>query len=194
VRTVGRSVLAVVAITVALGLVYPLVFTAGAQLVAPGRADGSLIERDGVVVGSRLAAQAFTRPEYFQPRPTGTDPAYNAAGTTFANLGPTNPDLAALLEERVEAILELEEPYNPGLTAGDIPVDAVTTSGSGIDPHISPANARLQSARVAEERDLSPERVAELVDEHTDGRFLGILGEPGVNVLQLNLALDEETE
>jgi K+-transporting ATPase ATPase C chain len=194
VRTVGRSVLAVVAITVALGLVYPLVFTAGAQLVAPGRADGSLIERDGVVVGSRLAAQAFTRPEYFHPRPSGTDPAYNAAGTTFANLGPTNPDLAAAVEERIDAILELEGRYTDGLTAADIPVDAVTTSASGIDPHISPANARLQAARVAEERDLSPARVAELVEEHTDGRFLGILGEPGVNVLELNLALDEETE
>ena len=117
---------------------------------------------------------------------------YNAAGTTFSNLGPTNPDLTKAVRERVAAILALERPYNPGLQVGDIPVDAVTTSGSGIDPHISPAYARLQTARVAKERGLSEERVAELVDENTDGRSLGIFGEPGVNVLELNLALDDE--
>jgi K+-transporting ATPase ATPase C chain len=160
--------------------------------VAPGRADGSLIERDGRVVGSRLAAQEFTRPEYFHPRPSGTDPAYNAAGTTFSNLGPTNPELAKLVDERAQAILALERPYNAGLTIGDIPVDAVTTSASGIDPHISPANARLQTPRVGRRRGLSEERVAELVDDHTDGRWLGLFGERGVNVLELNLALDEE--
>jgi K+-transporting ATPase ATPase C chain len=194
VTAVVRSVLAVIVFTVAFGLVYPIAFTGAAQLVASGRADGSLIERDGRVVGSRLAAQEFTRPEYFHPRPSGTgDPPYNAAGTTFSNLGPTNPDLAALVDERAQAILELERSFNPGLTVGDIPVDAVTTSGSGIDPHISPANARLQTPRVAEERGLPVERVEELVEEHTDGRFLGVLGEEGVNVLELNLALDEET-
>jgi potassium-transporting ATPase KdpC subunit len=194
IRLLIRSTIAVVVLTLVLGLAYPLLFTGLAQLVVPGRADGSLIERDGVVVGSRLAAQAFTRPEYFHPRPTATDPEYNAAGTTFANLGPTNPDLATAVEERAQAILELESPHNPGLDIGDIPVDAVTTSGSGIDPHISPANARLQTPRVASERNLSVERVEELVDDHTDGRWLGIFGEPGVNVLQLNLALDEETQ
>jgi K+-transporting ATPase ATPase C chain len=193
-RTLGRSVLAVVTLTLALGIVYPLLFTGLAQLVFPNRADGSLIERDGVVVGSRLAAQKFTQPEYFHPRPSGTgDPEYNAAGTTFANLGPTNPDLAKAVEERAQAILQLEGPFNPGLAIGDIPVDAVTTSGSGIDPHISPAYARLQTARVAQRRGLSADRVAELIDENTDGRFLGLFGEPGVNVLELNLALDEET-
>jgi K+-transporting ATPase ATPase C chain len=194
IRTLGRSVVAVAVLTLVLGLAYPLLFTGFAQLVFPNRADGSLIERDGVVVGSRLAAQEFTESQYFHPRPSATDPLYNAAGTTFANLGPTNPDLAAAVEERAQAILELERPFNPGLELGDIPVDAVTTSGSGIDPHISPANARLQSARIAEERELTKERVAELVDEHTDGRWLGIFGEPGVNVLELNLALDDETE
>jgi K+-transporting ATPase ATPase C chain len=193
-RTLGRSVLAVVTLTLALGIVYPLLFTGLAQLVFPNRADGSLIERDGVVVGSRLAAQKFTQPEYFHPRPSGTgDPEYNAAGTTFANLGPTNPDLAKAVEERAQAILQLEGPFNPGLAIGDIPVDAVTTSGSGIDPHISPAYARLQTARVAQRRGLSADRVAELIDENTGGRFLGLFGEPGVNVLELNLALDEET-
>jgi K+-transporting ATPase ATPase C chain len=194
IQTLWRSTVAVVALTLVLGVAYPLLFTGFAQLVFPGRSDGSLIERDGVVVGSRLAAQAFTAPEYFHPRPSATDPAYNAAGTTFSNLGPTNPDLATAVEERVGAILRLERPFNPGLEVGDIPVDAVTTSGSGIDPHISPANARLQSARVAEERGLSRERVDELVDEQTDGRWLGIFGEPGVNVLELNLALDEEAQ
>jgi K+-transporting ATPase ATPase C chain len=192
-RVLGRSALAAVVLTIAFGLVYPLLFTGFAQLVFGNRADGSLIERDGVVVGSRLAAQGFTRPEYFHPRPSATAPEYNAAATTFANLGPTNPDLAAAVRERAQAILELEGPFNPGLTIGDIPVDAVTTSASGIDPHISPANARLQTARVASERDLPVERVEELIDDSTNGRFLGVFGEPGVNVLELNLALDEET-
>jgi K+-transporting ATPase ATPase C chain len=191
VRDLGRSVVAVVVVTVVFGLLYPILFTGFAQVVFPNRADGSLVERDGKVVGSRLAAQAFTKPEYFHPRPSATSPEYNAAATTFANLGPTNPDLAKAVRERANAILALEQPYNPGLRIGDIPVDAVTTSASGIDPHISPANARLQTARVAETRGLSSEQVADLVDEQTDGRFLGIFGEPGVNVLELNLALDD---
>jgi K+-transporting ATPase ATPase C chain len=191
-RTVARSVIAVVVLTLVFGLAYPIVFTGFAQVAFADKADGSLIERDGAVVGSRLAAQAFTKPVYFHPRPSATAPEYNAAATTFANLGPTSPDLATAVQERAEAILALESPYNPSLQIGDIPVDAVTTSASGIDPHISPANARLQAARVAEERGLSAERVAELIDDATDGRFLGIFGEPGVNVLELNLALDEE--
>ena len=192
-RTLGRSVLAVIVLTLVFGLAYPLVFTGFAQLVFPGRADGSLIERNGTVVGSRLAAQAFTKPEYFHPRPSATAPEYNAAATTFANLGPTNPDLAKAVRQRAAAILALERPYNAGLHIGDIPVDAVTTSASGIDPHISPANADLQAARVTEVRGLSLERVEELIDDATDGRWLGIFGEPGVNVLELNLALDEAT-
>lgn len=194
IAAVGRSVLAVIVLTVVFGIAYPVVMTGFAQVAFADKADGSLIERDGEVVGSRLAAQEFTRPEYFHPRPSGTDPFYNAAGTTFVNLGPTNPDLAAAVEERAQAILELEREYTPDLQIGDIPVDAVTTSASGIDPHISPAYARLQAARIAEERNLSPGRVAELTDEATDGRYFGFLGEPGVNVLELNLALDEETE
>jgi K+-transporting ATPase ATPase C chain len=194
VRALGRSVIAVVVLTLVFGLVYPILFTGFAQVAFADQADGSLIERDGRVVGSKLAAQAFTKPEYFHPRPSATAPAYNAAATTFANLGPTNPDLAKAVRERADAILKLEGPYNPGLTVGDIPVDAVTTSASGIDPHVSPANADLQAARVAEVRGISKERVEELIDEHTDGRLLGIFGEPGVNVLELNLALDEETQ
>jgi K+-transporting ATPase ATPase C chain len=194
IRLVGRSAIAVVVLTLVFGIAYPVLFTGFAQLVFSDKADGSLVERDGKVVGSRLAAQAFTKPGYFHPRPSATSPAYNAAATTFANLGPTNPDLAKAVRERVLAILKLERPYNPRLTIGDIPVDAVTTSGSGIDPHISPANARLQAARVAAVRGLSVDRVSQLIDDNTDDRWLGIFGEPGVNVLELNLALDRESK
>jgi K+-transporting ATPase ATPase C chain len=190
-RTLVGSVVAVLLATVFFGFAYPGLMTGFAQLAFGDKADGSLIEVDGRVVGSRLAAQAFTKPEYFHPRPSAVD--YNAAGTSFANLGPTSPDLAAAVDEQIQAILELEGPYNPGLTEADIPVDAVTTSASGIDPHISPANARLQSARIAEVRGLTLERVEELIDGATDGRFIGFWGEPGVNVLELNLALDRET-
>jgi K+-transporting ATPase ATPase C chain len=193
IRLVGRSAIAVIVLTLVFGIGYPVIFTGFAQLVFSGKADGSMIERDGKVVGSRLAAQAFTKPGYFYPRPSATSPEYNAAATTFANLGPTNPDLAKAVRQRALAILKLERPYNPGLTIGDIPVDAVTTSASGIDPHISPANARLQAPRIARVRGLSLDRVSQLIDDNTDGRWLGIFGEPGVNVLELNLALDQET-
>ena len=192
-QLLGRSAIAVVVLTLVFGVAYPVVFTGFSQLVFSDKADGSLIERDGKVVGSKLAAQAFTKPEYFHPRPSATSPEYNAAATTFANLGPTNPDLAKAVRERAQAILKLEGPYNPGLQIGDIPVDAVTTSASGIDPHISPANARLQAARIAAVRGIPAERVAQLIDDNTDGRWLGIFGEPAVNVLELNLSLDEET-
>jgi K+-transporting ATPase ATPase C chain len=189
-RTLTGAVVAVVLATILFGFAYPGLMTGFAQLAFGDKADGSLIEVDGQVVGSRLAAQAFTKPEDFHPRPSAVD--YDAAGTSFANLGPTSPDLAAAVDEQIQAILDLEGPYNPGLTEADIPVDAVTTSASGIDPHISPANARLQSARIADVRGLTLERVAELIDDATDGRFIGFWGEPGVNVLELNLALDRE--
>ncbi|MGH3044587.1 MAG: potassium-transporting ATPase subunit KdpC [Gaiellaceae bacterium] len=190
IRALVTSVIAIVLFTAVFGFAYPALMTGFAQVAFPERADGSLIERDGNVIGSRLAAQAFTQPEYFHPRPSAVE--YNAAGTSFANLGPTSPDLATAVDEQAQAILDLEGPYNPGLEMGDIPVDAVTTSGSGIDPHISPAYAELQALRVAEVRGLPLERVLELVDDATDGRFIGFLGEPGVNVLELNLALDDE--
>ncbi len=192
-RLLARSVIAVVLLTLVFGLAYPLLATGFAQLAFQDKANGSLIERNGKVVGSKLAAQAFTKPQYFHPRPSATAPEYNAAATTFANLGPTNPNLAKAVRQRAATILKLERPYNPGLTIGDIPVDAVTTSGSGIDPHISPANALLQTVRVAKVRGLSVERVQQLISDHTDGRWLGIFGEPGVNVLELNLDLDQET-
>jgi len=192
-RVLRGAVVAVVLCTLVFGLAYPLLLTGFAQAFFSGKANGSLVKVDGRVVGSKLVAQGFTSPRYFHPRPSATAPAYNAGATTFANLGPTNPDLAKAVRQQARAILKLERPYNPGLTIGDIPVDAVTTSGSGIDPHISPANARLQAARVASVRGLSQQRVLDLVDKHTDGRGLGFLGEPGVNVLELNLALDRET-
>ena len=190
-RDLKSSLIAVVVLTLVLGLAIPALFTGFAQVAFSSQADGSLIKVNGKVVGSRLAAQAFTKPQYFHPRPSGTSPAYNAGGTTFANLGPTNPDLAKAVKQNAQAILELERPYNPGLTIHEIPVDAVTTSGSGIDPDISPANARLQSHRVAAIRHLPLATVQRLIDQNTDDRSLGFLGEPGVNVLKLNLALDK---
>ena len=193
VRNVIRSAVAVVVFTAVFGFAYPAVMTGFAQLAFESKANGSLITKDGTVLGSRLAAQAFTRPKYFHPRPSATAPAYNAGATTFANLGPTSPDLAKAVQERVNAILTLERPYDPGLTVGRIPVDAVTTSGSGIDPHISPANAAMQAPRVAAVRGIPPATVQRLIEQATDDRALGFLGEPGVNVLELNLALDKET-
>jgi K+-transporting ATPase ATPase C chain len=188
--TLVRSIVAVVVLTAVFGFAYPALMTGFAAVAFHNKSQGSLIERNGRVVGSRLAAQGFTWPRYFHPRPSATAPAYNAGATTFANLGPTNPDLAKLVSDNAKAILKLERPYNPGLTIGDIPVDAVTTSGSGIDPDISPAYARLQERRVAAVRHLPLAAVQELVEQNTDGRSLGFLGEPGVNVLELNLALD----
>jgi K+-transporting ATPase ATPase C chain len=189
-RDLKSSLVAVVMLTVVFGLAIPALFTGFAQLAFPSQADGSLIKVDGKVVGSRLAAQGFTKRQYFHSRPSATAPAYNAGATTFANLGPTNPDLAKAVRQNAAAILKLERPYNPGLTIHDIPVDAVTTSGSGIDPDISAANAQLQSRRVAAVRHLPLATVQKLIDDNTDGRSLGFLGEPGVNVLKLNLALD----
>ena len=191
-RNVVSSVTAIIVITAVFGFAYPAVMTGFAQVAFNHEANGSLISKNGKVIGSELAAQAFTKPQYFHSRPSATTPAYNAASTTFANLGPTNPDLTKAVRQRIAAILRLEGPYNPGLKVSDIPVDAVTTSASGIDPDISPAYARLQAARVAKVRGLPLSRVLQLVGQHTDGRWLGVFGEPGVNVLELNLALDRE--
>jgi K+-transporting ATPase ATPase C chain len=190
-RSLVRSLIVIVLATVVFGFVYPLVITGFAQVAFKNKANGSLITRNGVVVGSRLAAQDFTAAKYFHERPSATAPAYNAGATTFANLGPTSPQLAKNVAAAAAAILKLEGPYNPGLKIGDIPVDAVTTSASGIDPDISPANAALQSRRVAAVRHLPLATVQKLIRNSTDGRSLGFLGEPGVNVLELNLALDQ---
>jgi K+-transporting ATPase ATPase C chain len=191
-RDFKASVIVIVLTTLIFGFGYPAVMTGFAQVAFSDKANGSLITRDGKVVGSRLAAQEFKSPRYFHERPSGTSPAYNAAATTFANLGPTSPDLAKNGAVAAQAILKLEGPYNPGLTIGDIPVDAVTTSGSGIDPDISPAYAALQSRRIAAVRRLPLATVERLIDRNTDGRSLGFFGEPGVNVLALNLGLDRE--
>jgi K+-transporting ATPase ATPase C chain len=191
-RELKSSVVAVVVITALFGLGLPALFTGFAQLAFKSQANGSLVTANGHVVGSRLVAQAFTKPQYFHERPSATTPAYNGAGTTFANLGPTNPALAKAVKDAAAAILKLEGPYNPGLTIHQIPVDAVTTSGSGVDPDISPAYAQLQARRVAAVRRLALATVQRLIKTSTDGRSLGFLGEPGVNVLKLNLALDKE--
>ena len=190
-RNIVNSVVAIVVITAFFGFGYPLVMTAFAQVAFSHQANGSLIKANGKVVGSSLAAQGFTGKRYFHERPSATSPAYNAGGTTFANLGPTNPDLAKNVKAAADAILKLEDPYNPGLTIGAIPVDAVTTSGSGIDPDISPAYAALQSRRIAAVRGLSLRQVQQLIKQNTTGRSWGFFGEPGVNVLELNLALDK---
>ena len=193
-RDLVSGAIAIVIVTVFFGLALPALFTGFAQVAFAHQADGSLIDVNGRTVGSRLVAQGFTSPRYFHPRPSGTSPAYNGGGTTFANLGPTNPDLSKAVSKNASAMLKLERPYNPGLTIGRIPVDAVTTSGSGVDPDISSANASLQARRIAAVRHLSLANVQQLIDKNTDGRSLGFLGEPGVNVLELNVALDKEAK
>jgi potassium-transporting ATPase KdpC subunit len=189
-RELVTSVIAVLVITVLFGLAYPLIVTGVAQVAFPGRADGSKVERAGKVVGSRLIGQEFRGTRYFHSRPSVT--GYDPAATFFNNLGPNQKELRNLFAKRLAAYLERERPYNPGLSAADVPVDAVTTSASGVDPHISQANAHVQARRVASVRRLPPARVRQLIADNTDGRALGFLGEPGVNVLELNLALDRE--
>ena len=192
-RAFVSSVIALIVITLVFGFAFPLVMTGFAAVAFPTKAGGSLIEQNGTVVGSSLAAQGFTATKYFHERPSATSPAYNAGATTFANLGPTNPQLATNVNNAAKAILKLEAPYNPGMTIHDIPVDAVTTSASGIDPDISPAYAQLQAHRIASVRHMPLSTVQSLISQNTDGRIIGFFGEPGVNVLKLNLALDKET-
>lgn len=182
-----RRVLVVFLIlTVLTGVAYPLVVTAVAQTVFRHEANGSVIERGGKAVGSELLGQPFTSPKYFWGRPSGTTPQpYNGAASNGSNQAPTNPAFAEAVKERVKALRDAD----PNNTAA-VPVDLVTASGSGLDPHISPAAAGYQSARVARARGLSEADVGALVIAHTEGRTFGILGEPRVSVLALNLALD----
>jgi K+-transporting ATPase ATPase C chain len=189
-RLLGVASGMIVILTVLLGIVYPLAMTGAAQALFPGKADGSLVKHDGEVVGSELAGQVFTSPAYFHTRPSATTPADNPSATTFANLGPNTIALHDAVRGYVADSLKLERPYNPGLRGQDLPVDMITTSASGIDPHISVANARLQARRVAAVRGVPAARVLELIDDNTDGRSIGFLGEPGVTVLTLNLDLD----
>jgi K+-transporting ATPase ATPase C chain len=190
-KTLITSVLAMVVFTVLLGVAYPLAMTGISQLAFPGQANGSQIQLHGRVVGSSLLAQDFGgQPQYFQPRPSAT--GYSPSATFFSNRGPNQKDAKAFYDEQIAAYLKREGPDNPGLTKAQIPVDAVTTSGSGVDPLISKANAGLQAPRIARVRQLPLQRVRQLIDDHTDGRFLGFVGEPGVNVTELNLALGSE--
>ncbi|PRX92161.1 K+-transporting ATPase ATPase C chain [Allonocardiopsis opalescens] len=183
----GLRVLA--ALTVVLGLGYPLAVLGAGQLLMPGQANGSMVERDGEPVGSRLIGQPVEDPSYFHGRPSAAGEGYDPLSSGASNLAPTSPELLAAVEERRAAAAELN-----GVPPEAVPPDALTASGSGLDPHISPAYARLQADRVARERGMDPAAVAALVEEHVQGRGLGFLGEPAVNVLELNLALDEAAE
>ena len=180
------AIVSLVLLSVVTGIAYPAIVTAIAQAVFPRQANGSLIVKDGKPVGSALIGQPFDDPKYFWGRPSATGPfPYNAGASSGSNLSPTNPDLIKAVQGRVDALRAVD----PG-NAAPVPVDLVTASGSGLDPHISPAAALYQVSRVAKARKLDPEAVRRLVEQHTEGRQLGFLGEPRVNVLALNLALD----
>jgi K+-transporting ATPase ATPase C chain len=190
-RELRTAAIAALALTVLLGLAYPLAMTGAAQVLFPNKSDGSVIERDGKVVGSRLIGQDFSkRADSFQSRPSVTE--YDPKGTFFNNQGPNQQDLADQLEGYVRDYLKRERPFTPGLTAAKIPVDAVTTSASGVDPQISEDNARIQANRVARERGLPLKRVLAIVDAHASRPLFGLGGPKSVNVLEANLALDEE--
>ncbi|MCC7370981.1 MAG: potassium-transporting ATPase subunit KdpC [Chloroflexi bacterium] len=185
-----------VILTAVLGLAYPLAITGVAQVIFPHQANGSLLyDASGAIIGSELIGQEFTAPGYFHGRPSvtvdadsGDDRPYNAANTTASNLGPTNQKLIDAVEERAKAYRQTNGLPDDAI----VPVDAVTASGSGLDPHITPANAQLQIDRVAAARGAAPAEVAALVQQNTEGRTFGFLGEPRINVLKLNLALDAQ--
>ena len=180
------AIMSLLLLTLLTGIAYPVVVTVVAQLVFPAQANGSLISKNGQLVGSILIGQPFDDPKYFWSRPSATSPfPDNAASSSGSNLGPTNPDLAKAVRGRIDA-LRAADPGN----MEPIPVDLVTASGSGLDPHISPAGALYQVSRVAKARGLDETQVRELVAQYTEGRQWGIFGEPRVNVLRLNLALD----
>lgn len=180
------AVVATLFFTLLLGVAYPLLITAIGHFAFPAQAGGSLVRNaEGQVIGSRLLAQSFTRPEYLHPRPSaaGAD-GYDASGSSGANLGPLNPKLIEMVGERAAAL--------KGPAGGaPLPADAVTASGSGLDPHVSPANARMQAVRIAEARGVPVGEVQRLIDAHVQGQTLGVLGQPRVNVLEVNLALDK---
>ena len=177
------------ALTLACGVIYPLAVTGVASAAFPAQAAGSILEVDGKPVGSKLIGQQFTSPKYFWGRPSATGPMpYNANGSSGSNQGPLNPAFAEAVRSRIEAL----KAADPGNTA-PIPVDLVTASGSGLDPEISVAAAEYQLRRVADERRIAPDKVRALIAEHASGKVMGVFGEPRVNVLALNLALDAKT-
>ncbi len=213
-KDIISSALAILVITVLCGILYPLVITGVSQVAFPGNANGQKVYANGKLVGSKIIGQAFTDqvvkngkpqvdksgnpvtvpdPRYFQSRPSATVPPYNAAATTFSNLGPNSKVLEQQIASNIQAYLALEKPYDPTLTSSQVPVDAVNTSASGIDPDISVANADIQAHRVAAVRRLKLSQVMSLISQYTHGRGLGFAGETGVNVLQLNLALNRLT-
>lgn len=213
-RDIVTSVIGVIVFTILLGLAYPLMITGVSQVAFPGNANGQKVYVHGKLVGSKIIGQSFTvpspgggkngkpkeveaelvtepDPRYFQSRPSVTEGgAYNAAASTFSNLGPNNKVTEEAIAEHIKSYIELEGSYNPGLTAARMPVDAANSSASSLDPEISQANARIQAHRVAAQRRLSLATVDGLISKYTDARGLGFSGEPGVNVLELNLALD----
>jgi K+-transporting ATPase ATPase C chain len=184
VTEIRRAILFTLVAMVLLGGGYNIFVWAVGRVAFPAQVEGSLIRRaDGTVVGSRLIAQKFSKPEYFQPRPSGVD--HNAASTGGTNYGPSNPDHLKAVQERLDAVVAQE-----GVTAGQVPSEMITASGAGLDPHIPPAAAELQAPRVARARDIPVERVRNLIRTHTEGPWLGVFGRARVNVLELNLALD----
>src|SRR5664279_196342 len=213
-KDIIRSARGILALTLVCGIIYPLVVTGVSQVAFPGNANGQKVYVRGTLVGSESIGQQFTDqvvkngkpqvdkngkpvttpdPRYFQTRPSATVPADNAAGTAFSNAGPNNIATEQAVAANMQSYLSLEKPYDPGLTKAQIPVDAADTSASGIDPDISPANAEIQAHRVSAVRHLQLSRVMSLVSTYTHGRGLGFSGEPGVNVLELNLALNRLT-
>lgn len=213
-RDIISSTIGILVLTLVLGIAYPLVITGVSQVAFPGNANGQQVTLAGKLVGSKIIGQAFVDqvvkngkplvdklgnpvttpdPRYFQSRPSATVPADNAAGTAFSNLGPNSIATKAAIVANVQAYIALEKPYVPGLDAARVPVDAADSSASGIDPDISPANAQIQAHRIAAVRRLTLSKVTALISAYTHGRGLGFSGEPGVNVLQLNLALDRLT-
>ena len=184
-RNLISAVLMTIVTTVILGLIYPLAITAIAQVAFPSQANGQLIERNGSVIGSRIIGQGFSSPGYFRPRPSAAGTGYDAANSAGSQLGPTNKKLI----DNVKANVEAARKENPG---APVPIDLVTTSASGFDPHITPAAADFQVPRVARERGIAEADLRRLVDANTQGRQLGFFGEARVNVLELNLALDSQ--
>jgi potassium-transporting ATPase KdpC subunit len=187
-RALMISIKMTIVLTILLGIIYPLAMTGLANVLFPHQAQGSLIERDGKVVGSELIGQTFAAPGYFHSRPSAAgDKGYDASNSSASNLGPTNKTLISTVQQRLKDVLE----SNPGTNASEVPIDLVTSSGSGLDPEVSPAAADIQVARVAKARGIGEDDVRLLIRQNTRARYLGVLGEPGVNVLTLNLALDK---